>query len=147
MSYFKDQIEKEKAKISRFKEGIERFEAGISNCNQRIKNWEALDKSDQLDAMVSSMIGEIPQILIDESETVRKPGKKISDKTVAILKYFGSGGHFIKDAVTYSKDNNIGLDENNIRNLAMNYTKKFGYLESPSRGFYRLTELGQNSIK
>ena len=146
MSYLTEQIELEKKKIELLKEAID-------NCYKRISKLESLDKGDKLDAFVSSMIRTNSQAIVNEKsiigeiEPIRSPGKRIADKTKAILKFFGSEGRYIKDAVDYSNANNIGLNENSIRNLAMTYRKDFGYLESTGRGFYRLTELGQEAVK
>lgn len=146
MSYLTEQIELEKKKIAL-------FQAGIENCNKRIKKLESLEEGDELDTFVSSMISTPLQLSnndktnVDENTAMRIPKKRIADKTITILRHFGKEGKSLKDTVAYSIANKIGLNENNIRNLAMIYKNDFGYLESPSRGFYKLTELGQNAVK
>ena len=156
MSQYAEQIEIEAQKIALYKTKIEQ-------CQKRIESLKFLmtDSEDALDSLTSNMIGAASKLpatdtssqriksletLPNKQESTRKPGKSLSQKAIAILKFIGIDGKTLSQIIEYANLINLGMTDGNIRNFAMIYRKDFGYLENPQRGFYRLTEKGLDAI-
>jgi hypothetical protein len=157
MTSYLDQIAVEKQKI-------DMFQGKIDQCKKRIASLEFLmgDSDDALDALASNMItatthdvAPIPlasavagkEIQPSVAHDVREPKKRLADNTVKLLKLIGKEGKELKELVDYSMKNNLNMRDQNIRNFAMIYRKQYGYIENPRKGFYRLTEAGQNAVE
>lgn len=158
MTSYAEQIAIEKQKIAMFQSKIEQ-------CQKRILSLEFLmaDSDDALDAFASGMItastpshvaaSSVPhqlgdnKIKADDNEYIRTPKKRLAENTIKLLKQIGIDGKELKDLAMYSKENNLGMTDQNIRNFAMIYRKQYGFIENPRKGFYRLTEVGRNAIE
>lgn len=144
MTTYSEQIAIEKQKI-------EMFQSKIEQCKKRISSLEFLmeDSGDELDALASNMITATTSeqaVHTPSHFVVRTPKKRLGPKAIKLLKYIGSEGKELKELVVFAKENNMNLNDGNLRNFAMIYRKNYGYLESPHSGFYRLTKVGKNAI-
>lgn len=145
MTSYAEQIIVEKQKIAM-------FQGKIEQCQKRILSLEFLmaDSDDELDALASNMITastsnyETATVL---SAEVRHPKKRLADNTIKLLKKIGKDGIDLRDLVKYATINNLGMTDQNIRNLAMIYRKQYGFIENPRKGFYRLTEIGLSAVE
>lgn len=81
-----------------------------------------------------------------EVETHRFP-KKISANSLKLLWYFGQGSKTLDEAVAFSEAEKLGMDRRNISSFANVYRSKFGLIESPAVGLYRLTSRGQEFVQ
>lgn len=81
-----------------------------------------------------------------EVETHRFP-KKISANSLKLLWYFGQGPKTLDEAVAFSEEEKLGMDRRNISSFANVYRSKFGLVESPAVGLYRLTGRGREFVQ
>ena len=72
--------------------------------------------------------------------------KKISANSLKLLWYFGQGQKTLDEATDFSKAEGLGMDRRNISSFANIYRNKFGLIESPAVGMYRLTSRGQEFV-
>lgn len=148
MSHLQDQIEIEKQRIAV-------FEAKIANCKKRIQSLEFLihDSADELDTLASSTatISTIHsgQLSIggNSGSAVGARKRAIGTEQIKLLKFIGPDGKQLKELIAFSKENGLDMNDTYLRNFASIYRKRYGLLENPHPGFYRLTEAGQNAIK
>lgn len=143
MSHLQDQIKIEQQRIAV-------FEAKIAHCKKRIESLEFLirDSDDEMDTLASSAVI-VSQQKPSGSAGVTGGSRKrpINEKSKKLLQYIGKEGKATKQLVAFSDEQKLELSDQNIRNFAMIFRKRYGLLESPHPGFYRLTEAGQNAIK
>lgn len=146
MSHLHEQIAIERQRIAV-------FEAKIANCKKRIESLEFLirDSDDELDTLASNTAninsrhgGQITHGVGEAKSSTRK--RPIGEEQLKLLKFIGSDGKALKDLVVFSKEKNLGMNDTYLRNFASIYRKRYGLLESPHTGFYRLTVAGQNAV-
>lgn len=144
MSHLLEQIAVEQQRIAV-------FEAKIANCKKRIESLEYLlqDSDDELDTLAS--ISSVTGIPVTPQKNAKTGGyvrtKPMGEKQRRLLKFIGKDGKALKEMFDFANANNLGMTPQNIRNFAMIYRKRYGYIESPHTGFYRITESGINAIK
>jgi len=147
MSHLHEQIAIEKQRIAV-------FEAKIANCKKRIESLEflILDADDELDTLASNTakIGSHHDAQTTYGMAESKSGTRkrpIGEAQLALLKFIGSDGKALKELVAFSKEKNLGMNDTYLRNFASIYRNRYGLLDSPHMGFYKLTEAGKNAIK
>jgi len=146
MSYLQEQIAVEKQRITV-------YEAKIEKCKKRIESLEFLmqDSDDELDILAANTATVKPMIPSQSSNEVNvmtgNRRRAIGGNQLALLRFIGTEGKTLKDMVAFSNENNFGMDDQNLRNFAMIYRRRYKLLENPHPGFYRLTIAGQDAIK
>jgi hypothetical protein len=143
MSHLLEQIAVEKDRISVFEKKIE-------HCKKRIEYLEFLiqDSVDELDTLASSSVAKNKATVKQKVNVVDNAdgyvrSKPIGENQLNLLRFIGKEGKSLKDMVEFAKTNKLNMADPNVRNFAMIYRKKYGYIESPYMAFYRLTESGE----
>lgn len=69
----------------------------------------------------------------------RDPKRNISESNVKLLQYIGTVGRSLDDLEAFANEAGLNMERNAIRSFANIYRTRFGFIESPSLGHYRLT--------
>jgi hypothetical protein len=145
MSHLLEQIAVEKQRITV-------FEAKIAHCRKRIESLEYLiqDSDDELDTLASSSSAKYKatakqNLKAGDSTDGYVRSKPLGESQLKLLRFLGKEGKSLKDMVAFAKSHNLDMTDQNVRNFAMIYRKKYGYIESPHMAFYRLTSSGEKA--
>lgn len=157
--YLRKLIERERSRVADLQKRIEHYE-------RRLNMLLELSQDDEEDpslvpvtpAAHDDAVATAPAPGVqDPSETVENAGgseakdlalpKKISANSLKLLRYFGQGQKTLDEATAFSKDEGLGMDRRNISSFANIYRNKFGLIESPAVGLYRLTSRGKDFVE
>lgn len=156
-AYLQQLIERERSRISSLRQRIEHYE-------QRLCMLIELSQDDEKDTSIvpstqtvqSDAVAAAPGVndLSDKIENAGIPEtkdhplpKKISANSLKLLRYFGQGQKTLDEATAFSEEEGLKMDRRNITSFANIYRNKFGLIESPAVGRYRLTDKGQEFVR
>lgn len=80
------------------------------------------------------------------AERYRLP-KRITTNSLKLLWFIGQGEKTLDEAVTFSESENLGMSRRDISSFANIYRNKFGLIESPALGLYRLSKIGHEFVQ
>lgn len=130
------------------------FQAQIDKCLKRIESLRFLsqDSPDELDTLATSMLGISSDSILPSKSTQNEKiefeprRKRFTDKSLKILKFIGREGKSLRELVTFCQENAMNMTDANLRNFAMQY-RGYGLIDSETKGFYKLTEFGMESVQ
>lgn len=147
-------IKQEQAKIALLK-------AKIVECERRIEVLKSFLNADELDTLLTKSLSPDsqkksdvsavvsveqkdqavvePQPILDE-ESYGDPKRRISEDVQSILRYVGLKGKSLDELEAYCAAQSYSHNRGSLRSLMSNYKIKHGFIDSPTLGFFRLTE-------
>lgn len=155
--YLQQLIERERSRIADLCKRAEHYE-------QRLNMLLELSQDDEDDPLLAPVTqadqGDAKTVALDmndSSEKIADAGapetkgyalpKKISANSLKLLWYFGQGQKTLDEATHFSDAEGLGMDRRNISSFANIYRNKFGLIESPAVGLYRLTSRGKDFVE
>jgi hypothetical protein len=149
-------IEQEQAKIALLK-------AKIAECERRIEVLSSFLDADDLDTLLSksltpdsqkssgSVIAAVAQRIIpvvglhpnfgkDHFEYLKDPKRRLSDEVQSILRFIGLDGKSLDELESYCAAQQFSHNRGTLRSLMSNYKRKHGFIDSPTLGFFKLTD-------
>lgn len=148
-SLYENLIAQENAKIDLLR-------SKIQECERRIDVLRSFVAADEQDAFLIQSLGSnqnSPSISERASahndaslEPHGLPQRRLNDQTVSTLRFIGRDGKTLAQLLEYSKQQGWSQSNGALRSFATNYRQKFGFIDSPHNGFYRLTEVGEKYL-
>ncbi|KGD95268.1 MULTISPECIES: hypothetical protein [Achromobacter] len=151
--------------IERERSRIEALRRRIAHHEQRIRTIEELaaedDENDSPPDQSAASPGSATMISppddreqqggnapVDLQASPRLPSR-ISTASLKILAFIGQeeGGKTLDEVVSYSEEQGLRQTRKDISSFANIYRNKFGLLDSPALGLYRLTERGIDFVR
>lgn len=152
--------------IDRERSRIEALRRRIAHHEQRIRTIEELAAEDDENDLSSDRLAASPDsatissvaadgrelrggdVPVDAQTSLRWPSR-ISTATLKILAFIGQeeGGKTLDEVVSYSEEQGLRQTRKDISSFANIYRNKFGLLDSPALGLYRLTERGIEFVR
>jgi len=155
--YLQQLIERERSRIADLRKRVEHYERRLNMLLELSQDDEEdpllvpVTQADQGNAEtvvpdMNDSSDKIADVGTPETEGYALP-KKISANSLKLLWYFGQGQKTLDEATNFSNAEGLGMDRRNISSFANIYRNKFGLIESPAVGLYRLTSRGHEFVQ
>jgi len=148
MHPFQAQIDRETAKVKLLRGKIE-------ECEKRIAMLRSMREDDALDKLLDQELRTTaptaptpvtqPQAPADNEIKPRR--KPIPENWSKLLAFIGEDGKSSDQVRAFLTDSPIGITPDASRTGLMNFRKEYGFVDSPRRGFYKLSPLGAEAIR
>jgi len=141
MDPFKDQIERERRKITLLK-------GKITECEARISALLSMREEDDLDRILDKELmasNESPKGIAtaqEDSGDDKQRVKRIPENWVALISFLGEEGKSFAEVEGFLSAGGAQMTPGAARTGLMNYRREFGFVENPRKGFYKATQKG-----
>ncbi|HUW27884.1 MAG TPA: hypothetical protein VMV97_04680 [Sulfuriferula sp.] len=140
MNPYAELIAKEEAKL-------ELLRKKVASCEQLIAALRGTAESDDIDVAIAKQIGQKPvapdhEVNRSQISTPTIQGMRMRKDSVAplVLQYLGIEGKKLDEIEAYMKSIEKPTTRGSLRTMLMNLRVNNGLVDSPSAGFYKLSE-------
>lgn len=148
MHPFQAQIDRETAKVKLLRGKIE-------ECEKRIAMLRSMREDDALDKLLDQELRTTPQSApapaaqtpASADSDIKPRRKRIPENWAKLLTFIGEEGKSSDQVRAFLLASPIGITPDASRTGLMNFRKEYGFVDSPRRGFYKLSPLGAEAIR
>lgn len=146
MNPYAELIAKEEAKL-------EILRKKVASCEQLIAALRGTD-TDDIDVAIAKQMGQIPIPIESPASTVDQPstlivsGLRVRKDSVSpsVLQFIGLEGKTLDEIESHLITVGKQVTRGTLRTMMMNLRTKYGYVDSPKAGFYKLSDAGAKAI-
>lgn len=145
MNPYAELIAKEKVKL-------ELLRKKVAACEQLIAALSGTD-TDDIDVAIAKQIGQSPSTLgvQEKAMSVSPPsisGMRVRKDSTApmVLQYLGKDGKSLDEIAAHMESIGKPTSRGSLRTMLMNLRVNNGFVDNPSKGFYKLSEAGAKAI-
>ena len=143
MNPYAELIITEKAKL-------ELLQKKVAACEQRIAALSGID-DDDIDVAIAKQMGENLSVHDVQPKTTPLPsikGMRVRKDSVSplVLQCLGRDGKSLSQIESYMASIGKPVTRGTLRTMLMNLRVNNGFVENPSKGFYKLSDLGVKAI-
>lgn len=145
MNPYHELIAKEKAKL-------ELLRKKVAACEQLIAALNGTD-TDDIDIAIAKQMGQVSPVPDKQATNAPLPlpsitGMRVRKDSISplVLQYIGKDGRSLDEIETHMKDIGRTASRGALRTMLMNLRVNNGFVESPSKGFYKLSDAGVKAV-